>query len=209
MSIAIISMLYGSIMAVKEQHVKKRLAYSTIGNLSYIVFAITIMNPIGLVAALLHMVAHGVMKICGFFSVGNITYMTHRQYLKQMDGLGRAMPVTFICLTISSLSLIGIPLFVGFVSKWNIAQAVVASDNPLAGAGLMALIICSFLTAIYMMTIVIRGFMSVKGSIADAKDPNWYMKAPIILFALLVILLGVYPQPLMSAVEGLLLSMGV
>lgn len=133
---AMVTIVYGSTMAVKEVHWKRRLAYSTTSNLSYILLAASMMSPWGLAAALAHMVFHAFMKICSFFCAGAVMHQTGKTYVYELDGLGRQMPVTFACLTVASLSLVGIPPLAGFISKWNIAGAAfVCGMENLAGSG--------------------------------------------------------------------------
>lgn len=104
------------------------------------------------------------------------------------------MPVVFGCFTVSALALMGVPGLAGFMSKWNIAQAAVESENVLAYFGIGALLISALLTAIYMLTIVVRAFLPGKGfdyaSIADVKDPTWKMCLPLIVFAVGIVVLG-------------------
>ncbi|MEG1743676.1 MAG: proton-conducting transporter membrane subunit, partial [Clostridia bacterium] len=116
--IVIFTILFGSVMSVKERHFKRRLAYSTISNLSYVLFGALLMTTAGFAAALLHMLFHAIIKICAFFCTGNVKYMTEREYCFQLDGLGKKMPLTFAAFTISAFALTGVPLFCGFVSKW-------------------------------------------------------------------------------------------
>ena len=123
MGVAMFTILYGCSMALKETHLKRRLAYSTVSNLSYVIFGITIMTPLGLVGALCHMVCHAVMKINAFFCAGAFMQNTGRSHVYEMDGIGRKMPVVFGCFTISSLGLMGVPGLAGFISKWNLASA--------------------------------------------------------------------------------------
>ena len=149
MAAAMMTIAYGSTMAAKEAHWKRRLAYSTVSNLSYILLGASMMSPLGLAAALSHMVFHAFMKICAFFCAGAVMHQTGKTHVYELDGLGRRMPVTFGCLTVASLSLTGIPLFAGFISKWNIARAAftcgmgpsgrhggLSGDRRLAASGL-------------------------------------------------------------------------
>ncbi len=118
-----VTMVYGSTMAVKEIHWKRRLAYSTISNLSYILLGAAMMSPLGLAAALSHMVFHAFMKICSFFCAGAVMHQTGKTYVYELDGLAtedagdlrlsdRGQPISD-----------GDPPFAGFISKWNMAQA--------------------------------------------------------------------------------------
>lgn len=158
MAVVIITIVYGCSRAVKETHFKRRLAYSTISNLSYILFGAVLMTPAGLLGALCHLVFHAVMKICSFFCAGAVMYQTDKHYVYELHGLGRKMPITFAVFTVASLGLMGVPGLAGFVSKWYLATAAVYSDDPLAYIGIAALLISALLTAIYMLGIVIRAF---------------------------------------------------
>ena len=116
------------------------------------------MTPLGLTGALSHMVFHAVMKICSFFCAGAVIYKTGRNYIHELSGFGRKMPKVFVIFTISGLALMGVPGLCGFVSKWNLAKAAVASENPLGYLGVAALLVSALLTAIYMLTISVRAF---------------------------------------------------
>lgn len=158
MAIVMFTIVYGCSRAVKETHIKRRLAYSTISNLSYILFGAVIMTPLGLAAALTHLAFHAVMKICSFFCAGAVMHQTDRHYVHELNGLGYKMPCVFGIFTVSAFALMGVPGLAGFISKWNLAQAAVESENPLAWGGIACLLISALLTAIYMLTIVVRAF---------------------------------------------------
>ena len=119
MAIAIFTIVYGCSRAVKESHIKRRLAWSTVGNLSYIIFGATIMTPLGLAGALAHFVFHGFMKICSFFCAGAFMHVTGKSYVYEMSGMGRRMKCIFLCMTVSGLGLMGVPGLAGFISKWR------------------------------------------------------------------------------------------
>ena len=194
MGFAMFTIVYGCSRAVKETHIKRRLAYSTVSNLSYIIFGVTIMTPLGLVGALCHLVCHAVMKICSFLCAGAFMHQTGKSYIYEMDGVGRKMPVVFGCCTGAALGLMGVPGLAGFVSKWNLAAAAVDSGNVLAYLGIVCLLISALLTAIYMMTVVIRAFFPKKdfdaAALEGVADPGWKMCVPLLIFAAGVIGLG-------------------
>ena len=202
MALAMFTTVYGCSRAVKETHIKRRLAYSTVSNLSYIIFGVTIMTPLGLVGALCHLVCHAVMKICSFMCAGAFMHQTGKKYIFDMDGIGKKMPIIFFCLGISGMGLMGVPGLAGFISKWNLAKAAVASQNPLAYFGIVCLLISALLTAIYMMSIMIRAFFPPVGfddsAIANIKDPGWKMCLPIVLCAVFTMVLGVFSTPLVE-----------
>ena len=200
MAVVIFTIVYGCSMAVKERHIKRRLAYSTISNLSYILFGALVMTPLGMIGALSHMIFHGVMKICSFFCAGAVICKTGKTYVYELDGLGRRMPKTFCIFTISALALMGVPGLCGFISKWNLANAAVESGVVLNYVGIAALLISALLTAIYMLQIVIRAFFPQKGfdesSVGQFRDPGWKMLVPLTLFVIAIILFGLYSAPL-------------
>ena len=200
MLVVMFTIVYGCSRAVKETHLKRRLAYSTISNLSYILFGVTIMTPLGLVGALTHLIFHAVIKICSFFCAGAIIHQTEKQYVHELDGMGYRMPCVFGIFTVSALALMGVPGLAGFISKWNLASAAVESGNPVAYFGIACLLLSALLTAIYMLTIVVRAFFPGKdfddSSIKEFKDPNWKMLLPLFVFVFFIIAFGLYSQPL-------------
>lgn len=202
MAIVIFTIVYGCSRAVKETHLKRRLAFSTVSNLSYILFGVVIMTPLGLVGALSHMIFHAVMKISSFFCAGAIMHQTEKHYVHEMDGLGFRMPYTYTIFTISALGLMGVPGLAGFVSKWNLAEAAVTSGNTMAYVGVAALLVSALLTAIYMLTFVVRGFFPGKDfdykTVEAYTDPNWKMLLPLTVFIIAVIIFGVKSQPLVD-----------
>lgn len=202
---ALVTILYGSVQGVREQHIKRRLAYSTISNLSYILFAVTLMSPAGLLGGILHMVFHGVIKITLFFCAGAIMFQTHKEYVNEITGFGKKMPLIFGIFTIASLSIMGVPPFNGFVSKWYILTAAMKSATPLAIIGVLFLLLSGLLAAIYLFRIIVAAFFPIGGFDYDAlkkvKDPNWYMLVPLFVFTIAVIGFGIKSGPLIEFVE--------
>ena len=211
MALTMFTIIYGCSRAVKETHLKRRLAYSTISNLSYILFGVTIMTPPGLVGALTHLVFHAVMKIASFFCAGAVMHQTDRNYVHELDGMGYQMPCVFGVFTISSLALMGMPGLAGFVSKWNLAFAAVESGNRLACWGIACLLISALLTAIYMLTIVVRAFFPVKdfdqSTLAGITDPNWKMLVPLFVFTFFIVVFGLFSGTIVKFFNGV--SVGI
>ncbi len=218
LGLAIFTILYGSSLALKERHFKRRLAYSTVSNLSYILFGVCLMNPVGMAAGLLHMLFHSVMKILGFLSAGSVIHRSGKEYLFQLDGLGRKMPITFTCLTIAGLGLTGVPLFAGFISKWQLAQAAIETSAAMSASGAFSggasfawlpivgiaiLLVSALLTSIYMLSITVRAFIHPLPEGDVTRESGWKVLLPLCIFAVLVIVFGVYPQPLMDLVTAI------
>ena len=202
MLIVMFTIVYGCSRAVKETHFKRRLAYSTISNLSYILFGVTVMTPLGLVGALSHLIFHAVMKITSFFCAGAVIHQTDKNYVHELDGMGRKMPCIFGIFTVSAFARMGVPGLAGFISKWNLAAAAVDSGNPIAYFGIACLLISALLTAIYMLTVVVRAFFPGRDfdyhTLDGVKDPNWKMLVPLFVFTFFIILFGIYSGPLVD-----------
>ena len=205
MTLTLITILFASCMSVKQRHFKRRLAYSTVSNLSYILFAATIMTLPALTAAFLHLIVHSVVKILAFFTAGAVLHYSHREYVHQLEGLGKRMPVTFVCYTVAACALTGVPPFNGFVSKWYIALAAVDTYQPLPIIGFGVLLVSALLTAIYMFQIAVRAWFPrhsapaiPEGSVHEA---GWQMLVPMVVLAAACLLMGLMPQGLLDLIR--------
>ncbi len=159
MIMAIITIVFGSSMAMKNKHLKRRFAYSTVSQLSYILLAISAMSIYGLIAALMHTVFHALIKIVIFYTAGNVMFVNHKEYVSDIEGYGKKMKLTFLAFTISSIALIGIPPFGGFSSKFAIATAVIEVGGWLGFIAVLALMISALLTAMYLLQIAVLAFI--------------------------------------------------
>ena len=123
------------------------------------------------------------MKMCSFLCAGAVIHKTGRHFIYELDGLGRKMPKVFGCFTVAALALMGVPGLCGFVSKWYLARAAVESGEPLAYAGVGALLVSALLTAIYMVGIVVRAFFPGRDfdyrTVEDVREPGWKMLVPL------------------------------
>lgn len=151
LALSAFTIVFGCSMALKEKHIKRRLAYSTVSNLSYIVFGCMLLTPEGLAAGLMHLVFHAIMKITLFFTSGVYNQRADAYYVDQLRGLGRKMPLISAIFVLGSLAMTGIPPFIGFVSKWYLAISAVNAGGALPILGLVALLISAVLTAIYLL----------------------------------------------------------
>ena len=205
---AIFTLVYAACLAVKQRHFKRRLAFSTISNLSYMLFGILLMTPEGLEAGLLHMVFHGIIKITLFMCAGAFMHETMHSYVYEINGVGRKMPVTFAMYTISALSLVGIPGLCGFISKLHLVLGGLEEGSALAVIGSAALMLSAFLCAIYTLSVSVRAFFPMEGTDryigADdyvAKEVGALMLLPICTFTLVNVIFGLFPGPLTSFIE--------
>jgi len=204
MALAMITVIFGSAMALKQRHFKRRLAYSTISNLSYILLTVAFMNALGAVAAFMHLIAHSVIKIMAFFCAGSVLHYAHREYVDELEGLGRRMPVTFACFTVAACALTGIPPFNGFVSKWYIGLAAVSEGSAASYLGFAAILLSALLTCIYMFQIVIKAWFPMEGAqpagTEDVHEAGGFMTAPMLILAALCLLMGMFPHVLLDVI---------
>ena len=183
------TILAASIVALRSDNLKRRLAYSTVSQLSYVVLAAALLTPLSVMGAALHLAAHAVSKITLFFAAGAIYTAAHKTEVSQLAGIGRAMPVTMTAFAIGALSLIGIPPTVGFMSKWLIVQGAVDAEHYVA-LGVIAL--STLLNAAYFLPIVYSAFF--RASADDGHAPHhgeapWPMVTALAITAALTIAL--------------------
>lgn len=172
MAATVITIVFGSIMALRSDHFKRRLAYSTISNLSYIMFGVSLMSGAGLKAASLHMLYHGVIKITLFFCAGAVYAKTGWEYISRLSGLAAKMPVTFATFTLASLALMGIPPLPGFWSKLALGNAAAELGTKLSYLGLGAIMLSALLTALYQMGVVLQAYFPTEVQATDKAKPR-------------------------------------
>jgi multicomponent Na+:H+ antiporter subunit D len=153
---AAVTILYGSVKALSQDHLKKRLAYSTVSQVSYIALGTAILGPLATVGGVVHLVHQGVMKITLFFAAGNYAETLGIHHVSEMDGVGRRMPGTTLAFTIGALGMIGIPPVAGFVSKWFLGLGAVEAGA--AAWVLPVLVASSLLNAAYFLPILYRAW---------------------------------------------------
>jgi multicomponent Na+:H+ antiporter subunit D len=190
-SAAAATILLGSLRALGESNLKRRLAYSTVSQLSYIVLGAALGSTAALAGAMFHIVAHGFMKITLFFCAGAIYIKTHKLDIPDLAGLGRQMPITFGAFTLGALGLAGTPLFVGFVSKWNLGLGALQAGH---GIFLAVLVISGMLNFAYFFPIVYSGFFGNKEQRIRYDEAPVSLWLPLAVTAVVSVLLGVYPN---------------
>ncbi|NKE68351.1 monovalent cation/H+ antiporter subunit D family protein [Ramlibacter sp. RBP-2] len=149
------TIIAASIVALRADNLKRRLAYSTVSQLSYVVLGVAVLAPISVAGAMLHIAAHAFSKITLFFAAGSIYTAAHKTQVSQLDGIGRRMPWTMGAFTIGALSLIGIPPGVGLLSKWYMLQGSLGVQQWTAAAVMLG---STLLNAAYFMPIVYAAF---------------------------------------------------
>lgn len=207
MVLALITVFMGSMLAYKERLFKKRLAYSTVSQVSYVLAGLSTLTPIGFVGALLHIVFHSVIKNGLFMSAGAIICKTGKTRVEELRGLGRQMPATMWCFTILSAGLIGIPPSCGFISKWYLAQgALRLGESAFSWVMPCVLLISAILTAGYLLSVSISAFFPGRdydASALEKSEPEAVMLLPLILLAIAALVLGLFPNVLIDAFTGI------
>ena len=199
MTLSLLTVFMGSMLAYREKVFKKRLAYSTVSQASYILYGLSVMTPLGFVGAMLHTAAHAMIKSGLFLIAGVFLFKYGYTEVSQLKGLGKKMPVLMWCYTILSLALIGIPPTGGFVSKWYLAEGSLQSGIAIyTWLGPVVLLISALLTAGYLLPITLKGFFpGEKAESSEKKDePAALMLIPIIILTALAVLIGLFPNPI-------------
>ena len=214
MILALLTVFMGSMLAYRQQGLKKRLAYSTVSQVSYITFGLSLLTPLGIQGALLHVAVHAVIK-CGLFLTAGVFVQKYgASRVDELTAAGKRMPAVMCCFTLFSLGLIGIPPFGGFISKWYLAQGAMQADvGVFSWLGPVVLLISALLTAGYLLPIAVKGFFPGKpegaagkaegesagkaeGAAEKRKEPGSLMLWPLVLLAGLTLLMGLIPGPL-------------
>lgn len=203
MCLAMLTVFMGSMMAFLEKNMKKRLAYSTISQISYIMIALSLMSPEGLEGGLLHMLSHVASKGTLFLCAGVFIYKLGKRNVGDLVGIGRQMPVTMWCFFIAAMSLVGIPPMGGFLSKWVIAGAAIGS-----GSGVFAylppviLLISALLTAGYLFPVAFKAFFPGKdySGPTEKAEPSALMTVPMIALCAVAAVVGIFGVTLLGRV---------
>jgi multicomponent Na+:H+ antiporter subunit D len=185
------TIIAASIIALRQDNLKKRLAYSTISQLSYVIMATAILAPLSIIGAVLHIAVHAFGKITLFFAAGSIYTASHKTEISQLEGIGRRMPWTMGAFAVGALSMIGVPPTAGFISKWYILHGAIDTGQMLA---VSVIVISTLLNAGYFLPIIYAAFFK-----KPKFDPdNEFSEAPVAI---------VIAQTLTAAVTILLFFM--
>ncbi len=200
LAVSVFTVVYGCATALRDQDLKRRLAYSTVSNLSYILLGALLMTPRGLAAGLTHMVFHALMKIILFFAAG--AYMlSGRVLVRDLRGARRALPLTTAVFLLGSLAMAGTPPLNGFLSKWALAQSAVAAGGVLPLLGILALLTSSLLTAMYLLVPSVSAYFAPPGAAGAAgregrADPGWKITFTLLSLCAAMLLLAFFFAPL-------------
>ena len=210
MILTLLTVFMGSMLAYREPVLKKRLAYSTVSQISYILFGLSLLTPGAMTGALLHTAAHAFVKCGLFLTAGVFLYQFNYTRVDQLAGMGKKMPKTLWCYTVFALALIGIPPTAGFVSKWYLAEGALESGvSVFSWLGPVVLLISALLTAGYLLPVTLKGFFPGEEAVSvdmSKKEPSLFMLIPLMVLAALALLLGILPNPLIQYVGEITLT---
>ncbi|MFI3115413.1 MAG: proton-conducting transporter membrane subunit [Clostridia bacterium] len=200
LGLSLLTIFMGSMLAYRENILKKRLAYSTVSQVSYIIFGLFLFNKIAFVGALLQVVYHALAKNLLFLGAGTIIHCGHVEKCSELRGLGGSMKKTFMLYTIGGLSLVGVPFTAGFVSKWYLAEGALSSNMDTLGiVGVAIIMISALLTAGYLLsTTAISLFAHSDDMKTDVTYVPRGMLFPMVVLAVLIIVFGIYPKPIIE-----------
>lgn len=197
---AAITVFMGSMLALREKSLKKRLAYSSVSQVSYVLCGVFILDTMALDGALLQMIFHALTKDALFLCAGAIIMQTGITRVDEMQNIGKNMPWTMWMFTICAISLVGIPPLGGFIAKWYIAEGALVTTTPVFNWLVpIVLLISAMLTAAYLLPPSVSAFfggMSHGETVAlpsERKDPPKMMMIPITILTLAILLLGIFP----------------
>ncbi|WP_029896771.1 monovalent cation/H+ antiporter subunit D family protein [Desulfohalovibrio reitneri] len=197
-ALAAVTMLVASLIALSQDGLKRRLAFSTIGQLAYIAMGVGMLTPMGVTGGVLHIAMHAFGKITLFFCAGAIYVATGEKYISRMGGIGRRMPWTMLAFFIGSLSIIGVPPTGGFLSKWHLLLGTLQGEHWVL---LGVLLLSSLLNAMYFLPIVYRAWFVPENEANFGKPvqeaPSWCLVPPLITAALSIAVF-LHPTPLVD-----------
>lgn len=200
--LAAFTILFGSWRALAQQDLKKRLAYSTISQVSYITLGVALLGPLAAVGALVHLVHQGVMKITLFFCAGNYAETLGIHKIRELNGVGRQMPMTSLAFTIGALGMIGIPPAAGFISKWYLGLGAAEVAQPWI---ILVFVLSGLLNACYFLPVVYRIWFGVQYSawpapqrLSSRFETHWMLLAPPMFTLGLILLMGLFASTELS-----------
>lgn len=206
MALAAATILYGSFKALQQREIKKRLAYSTVSQVSYITLGVAMLGPIAAVGALAHLVHQGLMKVTLFYCAGNFAETLGIHHIREMDGVGRRMPLTMTAFTIGALGMIGVPPTAGFISKWYLGYGALDAGHDWV---LVVFVLSGLLNAAYFLPLLYRGWFAkapaqwpAQSSLGNGKpgwgETHWMLLAPVLFTAALALLVGIFAGTTLS-----------
>ncbi|MEA3323737.1 MAG: proton-conducting transporter membrane subunit, partial [Euryarchaeota archaeon] len=186
-----ITIILASIYALMQDNLKKRLAYSTVSQLSYIVLGAVLITPHGLTGGMLHIPYHAFMKITLFMCAGALIVTAKKEKISEMNGIARQMPITMIAFTVGALGMIGMPPVGGYVTKWFLLLGAAELHSMILIA---VLLVSAVLNAAYFFPVIYVAFFKKPDHELKYKEAPLTMLVPLVLTAIVSIVIGIWPD---------------
>jgi multicomponent Na+:H+ antiporter subunit D len=185
---ASITILMGSVYALRQDNLKLRLAYSTVSQLSYIILGVALLTPSGATGGILHIANQAVMKITLFFTAGAIYVHTGKKNISEMRGIGKKMPITMTCFALGAVGMTGFPPTAGFITKWFIGVGSLEANHVIF---VLVLLVSAMLNAAYFLPPVYNAFFKeADDGDTEYDEAPWMMLGPIVVTTLFILILG-------------------
>jgi len=196
-----LGMIMGSVFAIFQKNIKRVIAYSTVAQMGYIFLGIGLGTNLGVSIAIFHIIGHAVTKSALFLLAGAMIEQTGHKSLAQLKGIGREMPLTLGLFSIGALSMIGIPVLPGFISKWHLSLASIAAGDTIL---IVVILLSSLLNAVYYSPIVINGFFgeeNLQGKVYKSKSKPLKELMPVIFLVISMIYVGIASRGIINLIS--------
>lgn len=200
-------MIMGSLFARVQTDLKRMVAYSSVAQMGYIFFGFGLGNAMGMAIAIYHILAHGLTKSCLFLSVSSFIEQTGHREIEKMRGIGREMPITLAIFSLGGLSMVGIPMLPGFISKWNLALAAIERGQLYL---LLIILASSLLNVSYYFPIIINGYFgnaNLEGKVYKSKMKPVRELIPLILLSAMMVIVGFGSGPILDWIASAIPSL--
>ena len=210
LTLTLATVFVGSMLAYREKQLKRRLAYSTVSQVSYVLLGVFLLSMEGLYGSLLQMVFHALAKNALFLCAGAVICKTGCTRVKELRGMGKRMPAVMVCFALASLSLVGIPPAGGFLAKWHLAVGAMRADaGVFAWLGPVVLMVSALLTAGYLFPVIVEGFFPGKDwrktdqSEDGRLSVSAFMGVPLAVLGISLLVLGALGNPVFELLRGI------
>lgn len=195
-----LGMIMGSVSAILQKDIKRVIAYSSVAQMGYIFFGIGLGNRLGLISAVFHILNHAFIKSALFLVAGSMIEKTGNKKLDGLKGIGREMPITLGIFTVGAMSMVGIPILPGFISKFNFALASIEGGRSIF---VIIILLSSLLNALYYFPIVINGYFgeeNLEGKTFKSKEKSFKELLPILVLIIGALYLGIASNGIMDVI---------
>ena len=196
--LACITIVVASVFALTQDNLKRRLAYSSIGQVSYIILGLSMLTQDGALGGMMHLAHHAIMKGCLFLCAGVILVKTGKKKISEMRGIGYQLPITMICFSVCALAMMGTPPSVGFISKWLLGSGALEAGLPVY---IVILLVSALLSAAYFLPIIYIAFFRWEGDEVEGgqkpklvfgKEADHKLIVPVVILAVLTVVVGIW-----------------